>query len=166
MSLLDTIKSRRSVRKYSDREIDDSSIERILEAARWAPSGLNNQPWRFIVIRDQDVKKMLSGLTHYERIMIESKAAIAVFYNEHAGYHREKDLMSIGAAIENMLLQAHDEGIGSVWLGEILKNSEKVSEILGAGQENELAAVIALGYKGEEPVKERKALSELLVKTI
>ncbi|MBU4341978.1 MAG: nitroreductase family protein, partial [Candidatus Altiarchaeota archaeon] len=52
MEILDIIKNRRSVREFLDKEVDDSLIEKILEAGRWAPSGLNNQPWRFVIVRD------------------------------------------------------------------------------------------------------------------
>ncbi len=168
MSISDTIKSRRSVRKYTDREIDNESVEAILEAARWAPSGLNNQPWRFIVIRNQAVKEKLSDLTHYKNIMTESKLAIAVFYNTADGYNRDKDLMSIGAAIQNMLLKAHDLGLGAVWLGEILNQKEKVSEILLPGEKNELVAVVAFGYGNEKSpgTDKRKEISEILIKYI
>lgn len=166
MTIKDTIKSRRSIRQFTDKEIHDDSIAKILESAKWAPSGLNNQPWRFVIIRDGETKSEISELTHYKNIMIECNLAIAVFYNQNDAYNRDKDLMSIGASIQNMLLQAHDDNIGSVWLGEILKSKNKVSEILQINSENELVAVIALGYSEEKPLKDRKDLSDLILKRI
>ena len=74
--------------------------------------------------------------------------------------------MSIGACIENMMLQAHSCGIGSVWLGEILKNKDEINEILQMDPENEPAALIAMGYPDETPEKDRKDMNEILVKII
>jgi len=166
MKILDIIRSRRSVRKYIDEPVQDITINEILEAARWAPSGLNNQPWRFVVIKDESFKKKISELTHYSSIVTGSNFLIAVFYNQPAGYNRDKDLMSIGASIQNMLLYAHEAGIGSVWLGEILKNREKINALLGIEGSNEFVAIVAFGFPGEEGVSERKKMSDLILKVI
>ena len=165
MKLLEIIKSRRSIRKYKKETISDHIVEDILEAAKWAPSGLNNQPWRFVLIKDQTYKMQLSDLTHYSAIILNCVFCIAVFYNKPSGYHREKDIMSIGACIQNMLLQAHSHGIGSVWLGEILKNSDRVNEILGIEPVNELMALVSFGYPDEQPNAERYKINEILLKT-
>ena len=166
MKLLDIIRSRRSVRIYKDQPVEDVVINEILEAARWAPSGLNNQPWRFVVIKEDSYKKKISEFTHYSSIVSGSSFCIAVFYNQPAGYNRDKDLMSIGASIQNMLLYAHDAGIGSVWLGEILKNKDKINELLGVDSSNEFMALVAFGFPGEETLSERKKMSELIIKII
>jgi len=166
MKILDIIRSRRSVRKYTSEPVQDITINEILEAARWAPSGLNNQPWRFVVIKDDSFKKKISELTHYSSIVAGSNFLIAIFYNQPAGYNRDKDLMSIGASIQNMLLYSHEAGIGSVWLGEILKNKEKINTLLGVEGANEFMALIAFGFPGEEGLSERKKMSELILKVI
>ncbi len=159
-----TILNRRSIRKYINREIPDSIIESILDAARWAPSGLNNQPWRFSVIKDAHIKEKLSSLTKYGKIIKNSGTCIAVFYNIPSGYNRDKDLMSIGASIQNILLASESLGIGAVWLGEILNRKEEVNSLLEIEKDNELAAVIALGYPDETPSKNRKSLESLMLK--
>lgn len=166
MTLLEEIRSRRSVRKYRNETIPDQMINEILEAGRWAPSGLNNQPWRFVVIKDKTFKTKLSTMTNYSGIVSGADFCVAIFYNSPAGYHREKDIMSIGACIQNMLLYAHHLGIGSVWLGEILKNKEKISEILGINQSNEFMALIAFGYPDEEAASERLKMNEILLKIL
>ena len=164
MKLLEVISSRRSIRKYRNEPVSDRLINEILEAGRWAPSGLNNQPWRFAVIKDPAVKKLLSGLTNYSGIILDSDFCIVVFYNTSAGYHREKDIMSIGACIQNMLLYSHYLGIGSVWLGEILKNRDKINEILNIDCMNEFMALIAFGYPDEQATGDRLKMSEILLK--
>jgi len=150
LKLLDIIRSRRSVRKYSKEPVADLLINEILEAGRWAPSGMNNQPWRFVVVKDKAFKEKLSAMTHYSSIVSGCDFCVAVFFNSSSGYHREKDIMSIGACIQNMLIYAHHLGIGSVWLGEILKNREKIGEILGVNPINEFMALIAFGYPDEQ----------------
>lgn len=166
MKLLDVISSRRSIRKYKRDTVPDSSINEILESGRWAPSGMNNQPWRFVLIKDKTFKDRLSEMTHYSAIVSGSDFCIAVFYNKHAGYHREKDIMSIGACIQNMLLCSHSIGIGSVWLGEILKNRDKINQILGVDPSNEFMALIAFGYPDETVISERNNMNELLLKIL
>ncbi|HNX23885.1 MAG TPA: nitroreductase [Spirochaetota bacterium] len=166
IKLLDVIRSRRSVRKYKKGNVADLLINEILEAGRWAPSGMNNQPWRFVVIKDKTFKDKLSTMTNYSSIVSGSDFCVAVFYNSPAGYHREKDIMSIGACIQNMLVYAHYLGIGSVWLGEILKNKDKISEILGINQSNEFMALIAFGYPDEDATSDRIKMNELLLKVL
>lgn len=148
--VIETILTRRSVREFDRRPISDEEINLILESARWAPSGRNNQPWKFAVIRDPSLKKSLSPLTHYGSVIQQAPACIAVFLDHSRSYDRTKDVQAIGASIQNMLLTIHSMGLGGVWLGEILKNKEKVAERLGAGEELELMAVIALGHPKEE----------------
>lgn len=163
--LLSFIKSRRSIRKYKKENIPTEIIYKLLEAGRWAPSGKNNQPWRFSVISNSELKSKLSDLTKYRRIVEECAVCIAVFLNETAAYHRDKDMMSIGACIQNILLEAKSHGIGAVWLGEILSRKDEVNSLLGIESDNELAAVIALGYPDENPTKGRYEIEDLIVKT-
>ncbi len=166
MEMLNIIKNRRSIRKFKEEPVPDNIIYEILEAGRWSPSGLNNQPWRFVVIKNKDTKDKLSSLTKYSHIIKGADFCIALFYNTSSGYNRDKDLMSIGSCIQNMLLQAYSSGIGSVWLGEILKNKEKLNSILEIGEENENMALIACGYPDEDAESERLSMNELLLKII
>ena len=161
--VLSTIIKRRSIRKYKAKHIDDALVATILEAGRWAPSGLNNQPWKFIVIKDEAVKKKLAECTKYSGIVLECDTAVAVFYSLPDGYNRDKDVMSIGACIQNMLLTAESLGIGSVWLGEILNKKKDVNEILNVNDKNELMAVIAFGYPDENPQVTRRNLVSMML---
>lgn len=163
-SILSAIKSRRSIRKYTGQEVSDNDLTTILEAGQWSPSGLNNQPWKFQIIRDQEVKEKLSGLTKYSRIVKECDVCISVYYHLPSGYNRDKDLLGLGACIQNMLLGAHALGIGTVWLGQILNQKEEVHDLLESGEENELVAVIACGHPAEEGSSSRKELETLMLK--
>ncbi len=166
MELTDLIKTRRSIRKFKDEPVPDSRIYEILEAGRWSPSGKNNQPWRFVVIKNKEIKDELAALTKYSSIIKSSDFCIAVFYHTPSGYDRDKDLMSIGSCIQNMLLQSHSLNIGSVWLGEILKNKEKINPVLEIDQDNENMAIIAFGYSDEEAESDRLSMNEILLKIL
>jgi len=160
---IDTILIRRSVREFKDRQISKEEINTILNAGRWAPSGLNNQPWRFVVIRDPETIRQLSECTHYSGIVAGAPLLIAAFLDTESSYNRTKDLQAIGASVQNMLLACCDLGLGAVWLGEILNQNEKVNSILGFPPKLELMAVLAIGEPAPgKRSSTRKPLSELV----
>ncbi len=164
MDILDVIRTRRSIRKFEEEPLSEDLIVKILEAGRWAPSGMNNQPWRFAVIRDEVLKEDLSKFTHYAKIVKGANVLIAVFLDNSESYDRTKDVQAVGACIQNMLLEIHSLGLGAVWLGEIIKNNDRIKEKLGLKGALELMAVVALGYPDEKPkATQRKALKDLVV---
>ncbi|MBN2110834.1 MAG: nitroreductase [Methanosarcinaceae archaeon] len=143
---IDTILSRRSVREFTKEKVSREDIETILNAGRWAPSGLNNQPWKFIVIQNEETMKKMEDCTHYWKIIRSAPLLIAVFLDQENMYNRTKDIQAVGAAIQNMLLACCEMGLGAVWLGEILNNKEKVNLILSCPGSMELMAVLAIGH--------------------
>lgn len=167
LSILELIKSRRSVREFEDKEIPEEIIEEILEAGRWAPSGLNNQPWRFIVVKEPDIKNKLGEFTRYSKIIENAKIAIVVFLENKKSYDRTKDIQAIGACIQNMLLQAHSRGIGACWIGEILNRRKEVEKFFSVPESFELMAVIAAGYpQKRKRTSTREKLEELIYRKI
>jgi nitroreductase len=164
--ILETIKSRRSVRKFKNKKLEEEKINKILTAGAWAPSGLNNQPWRFILVESQEYKNKLASLTKYGSIIKNAPVALLVYLDKASSYDREKDIMAIGACIQNMLLEAHSLGLGSCWLGEILKNKHKVNEIFDVDNRYELFAVIGFGYPSQSPVSARKQIKDLILKRV
>ena len=161
MDFFEIIKTRRSIRKFKDKPVSDEVINKIIEAGMWAPSGMNNQPWKFAVIKDSSLKNKISKLTHYSKIILSADALIAVFLDHSVSYDRTKDVQAIGACIQNMLLFIHSMGLGAVWLGEILKNKDKILELLKGSKDLELMAVIALGHPAEKGGKgNRKGLDK------
>jgi nitroreductase len=162
--VLSAIRQRRSVRKFTDEPITDEELDAILEAGRWAPSGLNNQPWRFAIVRDQAKKNEVAGQTNYGKVVSQAPVLVAVFLAEADRYHEIKDAQAVGACLQNMLLASHSLGLGAVWLGEILKNADAVRQILGLGPDMELQAVVAVGRpKAGIEKSSRRRLEELIV---
>ena len=166
-AVLEAIFARRSIRQYTDDRVEQQDVQTILEAGRWAPSGLNNQPWRFAVVQDAKVKDEVAKHTRYREIIRSAPVIIAVFIDNAASYDRTKDCQGIGACLQNMWLATHALGLGGVWLGEILKNKERVGGILEAPATYELMAVLAIGHpKHRQQKSERKSLSDLIFKEV
>ena len=158
------IRERRSIRRYSAKIPKDTDIKEILEAGLWAPSGLNNQPWRFKVIKQQQLKEGLASLTKYGKIIKNAPIVICVFLDYGSTYNRDKDLMAIGSCIQNILIRSFSLGLGSCWLGEILNKQKEAQALLGIEQDYELMAVITVGYP-DEAVRDscRKELKSILI---
>jgi len=165
MDILEIIKSRRSVRKFTAQKIEQEKIEKILEAGRWAPSGKNNQPWKFHLVEERTKRAELAKLTIDAQIINGCSLCICIFLDKDLMYDRIKDCQAVGACIQNMLLEAHSLGLGACWLGEILKNKDKVNHLLGLSERYELMAVVALGYPAESPKSNRKPLKDLILST-
>jgi nitroreductase len=165
--VLEAIYNRRSIREYTDEEIPIEQLREIVKAAIWAPSGLNNQPWRFVIVQSPEIREELALQTHYGHIVRAAKALIAVYLNVEAMYDEVKDHQSAGACIQNILLAAEALNLGGVWLGQILKNKTEVNKILGLDENHDLMAIVALGHPLHRNQKsKRKDISELLLKEL
>ncbi|TXT63940.1 MAG: Nitroreductase [Promethearchaeota archaeon] len=148
---IEFITSRKSTRNFIFEEVPREAIENILECGRWAPSGLNNQPWRVCVSQHPSLKKMLAEATEYGGILESAYYNLVIFLDLEKGYNRVKDLQAIGAFMENLLLGAHAMGLGAVWIGEIINNKEQVNEIFKLSPDKyELMGVIAIGAPDEQ----------------
>ncbi|MEW6388266.1 MAG: nitroreductase family protein [Thermodesulfobacteriota bacterium] len=162
--ILKAIHDRRSVRDFVDTPVSRDLLMTALEAASWAPSGLNNQPWRFAIIWDQPSQESLAALTRYSHILKSASVLIAVFLDKEASYDYTKDCQAVGACLQNLLLALHSLDLGAVWLGEILKNKEGVREILNLPERFELMAVVAVGHPAHRSQKShRRPLAELIL---
>jgi nitroreductase len=167
MELLEGLHTRRSIRSYTGETVSREQLHDILRAGTMAPSGLNNQPWRFVTIQSKDLLSKLSKLTKYSHIIANAPACIVVFIDTQAMYHETKDHQSMGACIQNILLAAHGMGLGAVWLGEILKSAREVRELCGLREQYDLMAVVALGRPaGKGGRADRKPLEEVLIKEL
>jgi nitroreductase len=164
-TVLGCIAERRSIRKFADKPVQAALVHEILEAGRWAPSGLNNQPWRFMTLGFTDPRRPpLRHCTKDGAIIGKAPLLIVVLLLRSAMYNSLKDHQSAGACIQNMLLAAHSLGLGSVWLGEILNQSERVLGYLGLPvADYELMAVLAIGHPAEPGEAERNPLDSFLL---
>ncbi|MGV8074490.1 MAG: nitroreductase family protein [Syntrophobacteraceae bacterium] len=162
--IIAAIYERRSVRHFDAASIDRELILEALRAASWAPSGQNNQPWRFAVIRDAELKQKVAALTRYTTILQSAAVLVSFFLDKEASYHYVKDCQAMGACIENFLLAVHARGLGAVWMGEILKNKDEVLKVLDLPDHLELMAVVAVGHPAHRNrSSQRRPLEELIV---
>jgi len=167
--LIELIKSRRSIRNYVYKKINNDIIKEIIECGRWAPSGQNNQPWKVCIVAHPTVKRMIAEQTKYGGIIESAYVNFVIFLDLDRCYDRLKDLQAIGAFIQNILLAAHAKGLGAVWIGEILKNKEKINEIFKFPTDKyELMCVITLGIidkaleEKSEKERERRPIDDFI----
>lgn len=124
------IKDRRSVRNYRDIQISDNDLSRILEAGLYAPSGKNRQPWRFLIIKNVDIIKTIAKSTVYSRFIRNAPIMVLMFAREDASYPFEKDMIGIGACLQNILLAATEKEYGSCIIGELYGRQNELSEYI------------------------------------
>lgn len=159
MEVLEAIRTRRSIRKYDGRPIPEESVRKILEAGRWAPSANNTQPWNFILLRDEGVRRDIAQIATYGKFLAEAPLGIAVVIDPAASTHPVED----GAvATQTMILAAHALGLGTCWIGSYgSAYEERVREILGIPKGKRLLSIVSVGFPAESPESERKELGEL-----
>lgn len=162
--MLKEIKNRRSIRSYKNEDISIDIIKDILKSGLMAPSAKNNQPWRFLIV-SQDVKTKISSKMielvgpNKTAEVIANVPYLILVYNSSDEYFNH---LSIGAAIENILLECENRNLGSLWIGYIKKIEDYVKELVGV--EMELVSAIAIGVKDENPLpRTRLNLDDILI---
>ena len=164
MELYETIRKRRSVRKYQKKELPQELLCRLLEAGRMAPSAKNNQPWKFVVIKDETCKKQLA-ICCKERMWIADAsviiAAVATNPDYRMGNGRPSDDIDLSIALTHIMLAAAGESLGSCWIGSF--DYDRVKALLGIPEKFIIVSLLTIGYPAEVPmVKERKSLDEIV----
>ncbi len=151
MELLEGIKTRRSIRKYTGQVIDDQQIKMLLDAGFSAPSARNIRPWHFVVVRDPARLQEVANAHPYAKMLPSAGCGIVVCGDlssqELEGYIAQ----DCSAAIENMLLAAHGMGLGAVWLG-VYPRYERVraiEKIFSLPDNIAPMGLISVGYPAE-----------------
>jgi nitroreductase len=168
MSLSDAIIKRRSIRTYKKQELPQATVEKLLEAARQAPSAGNVQPWEFVVAKTQKIKEASSNAAYGQNSLLEASVIIVVCVDEKRAAEsygqRGKTLYCIqdtAAAIQNILLTACSLELGTCWIGAF-KEAE-VKKAIKAPKEMRPVALIPVGFPNESPkAKLRRPLTEIV----
>jgi len=164
MDIIEGLKTRRSIRSYQDKDVPDNLIEEILEIARWAPSSANNQPWRFIIIKDEERKASLRGglrdaVIPFSKHIGEAPVVLAAWY-EPSLILRRYQKSDVSNAVTYLLLAAHAKGLGTCWIGWFSEN--RVKKVLNLPKKAQIVGLITLGYPKEVPEpKERKPVKDI-----
>lgn len=128
----DIIKNRRSVRSFADCIIPDRELWEMLSAGIMAPSGKDRRPWRFVIVRNRDVIKRISKTVVYSRFIRHAPQVVLVYSMVDSTYPVEKDLIGIGACLENILLAATEKGYGSCVIGELFDKQRELAQYVNA----------------------------------
>jgi len=160
--LMDTILSRRSIRRYQEKAVPDEILNKLLEAARWAPSWANTQCWHFVVVKDDEIKRKIQ-----ESVSPRNPSSLAIvnapvllvvcaqlkksgYYNgEYPTKFGDWFMYDLGLATQNLCLAAHDSGLATVIVG--LFDQDRVGEIIKLPAEHEVLVLIPVGYPDHEP---------------
>ena len=149
MPFLDLARARRSVRRYRPDPVPDDLLDQVLEAARWAPSAVNSQPWEFIVVRDSQVRQALYDLSGVAGLkwkqLLAAPVVIVVTARRLTQYSRDDCLF----AAQNMMLCAKDLGLGTCYIGGFAE--DRIRKLLSIPEGHVLPGMIALGYAEDEP---------------
>jgi nitroreductase len=182
MELMEAIKGRRSIRRYTPKAVDDKALEIILEAARQAPSWANTQCWRFVVVRDRQLRNKLADTgidvatgkpnRGTEAMRVTPIAIVICAEMRKAGYYIKEPkepvtdkgdwyMYDVALAMQNLTLAAHALGLGTVHIGAF--DAIKVAETLGVPEGYAVVAMTPLGYPDEAPnPRPRKELNEIV----
>jgi len=159
MSLVDAILSRRSVRRYEDREIPEGLMNQILEAGRQAPSAANRQPIRFIIVKEPEMAKKFSNMP-FNGFVKNAPAVIVGCADIKSLLTGKWAVVDATIAMQNMVVAAWALGIGSCWIGAF--DEKQVKESLKIPEKWKVVALITLGYPAERPrPAKKKQLEEL-----
>jgi nitroreductase len=166
MSILEVIKERKSVRRYKADPISDDVLHRVLEAARFSPSGKNLQPWKFILVQDESLKQRLAVASIRQTFIAEAPVVVVACGFPDRCYSRMGNYMKswpvdVAIAFEHLVLQAQEEGLGTCWIGAF--EEKDVKSILDVPEGVRVLALTPLGYPDENPVpRGRKSLEEIV----
>ena len=167
MDVYEAIRTRTSVRGYRSTPIADDTLNRLLDAARLAPSGKNGQPWTFIVIKDRETRTRLVDACKGQAFIAEAPVVLAVCGREELAYQKMGGYwnslpVDIGIALEHLMLAAAAEGLGTCWIGAFIE--DEVRSILAVPQGVKIVALTPVGYPKERPVaRPRKPLEEIIM---
>ena len=152
------LKERTSVRRYTERPVEREKLEQLIDAARFAPTARNEQPWEFVVVTRKEGLQKLADLTDHGRFIAGAGACIAVFCFVFKYY-----LEDGSAATTYLLLAAEALGLGACWIaGDKKEYAQEVQRLLGVPDGYKLVSLISLGYPAERNPKEKRPVASML----
>ena len=165
MNVFEAVKTRRSIRKYKEATVEKEKLSKVLEAARFAPSAANLQPWSFIVVSDKTIRQSLFS-AYSQQWFVNAPIIIVACGVPDKGWRRKDGEkyypIDVAIAMQNMILAAHEMGLGTCWIAAF--DEKKVRKALDIPKNVRVIAMTPLGYPDEVkgPITERKALEEII----
>lgn len=167
MDLMEAIKSRRSIRRYKPAPVPEDLLKTVLNAARLAPSANNAQPWRIIVVTDEDAKLKLAAGANGQKFIAQAPVVLVAcgLPDEAfptAGGYMSSHVIDVSIALDHLTLAAHSVGLGTCWIAWF--KEDRVRELLGIPEDVRVVAITPLGYPDEAPERPpRRNLEELVL---
>lgn len=167
--IIAAIEERRSIREFEHTPIPDATIGRLIESASLAPSAGNLEPWKFVVVKREDLRQALASAA-FDQDFIQSAPICIVVCTEpgrSAARYGERGanlycLQDSAAAVQNILLTATAFGLGSCWVGSF--DEARVKEILGLEPNFKPIALLPIGYPAAEPMEiPRRSVEEMIL---
>ncbi len=158
---LELLKGRRSIRKYKSTPVEPDKLEKCLEAAQWAPSASNKQPWEFMIVTKEEYRKKLADLHPYGKFVAESPVVFIPLTNPtiHAKYHQSDTAL----ATLQFMIEAHSLNLGTCFAGVIGTDFEpKIKKLLNIPEHLHVLAIVAVGYPNHSRKSSRKPLESLV----
>lgn len=146
MDVFEAVQKRHSVRSYESTPVSDEKLDRILEAARLAPSAGSIQPWHFVVVTDREKREAMAKSGRYARFLAESPVTIVGCGDQKASPNWYT--VDVAIAMQNMVLTATAEGLGTCWVGSF--SEERVKSLLKIPERFRVVALLAVGYHREK----------------
>ncbi len=152
METLKAIHTRRSIREYTDQSISQETITEMLKAAMAAPSARNQQPWEFIVITSQDVREKVPTACPFAQMIVDAPLGILICGNLKIETAPGYWVVDCSAATQNLLLAAHDLGLGAVWTGVYPREErmDGLTELLNLPEHVVPHSLVVIGYPAQE----------------
>ena len=164
MDLFEAIRERRSVRAWADRDVEEEKLEQVLNAARLAPSANNRQEWKFVVVRDPELRRQIAEAANGQWFVGEAPVVIAACAVEHdhvMSCGHPSFLVDLAIAIDHMALAARALGLGTCWIGAF--DQDKVRAVLGIPDTVEVVELLPVGYPAAWPAaRGRKDLESIV----
>ena len=158
MELMDGLLTRRSVRVFKNEKVSEETIDKLARAGMFAPSARNQQPWIFVTTNNAETLKRISEAVPTGKMASGAAFAVAVCVDESALASPDYFIQDCSACVQNVLLAAHAEGLGAVWVGMHPKNDREqaVRDIFGIPSDVPVAALVVGGVPAEKlPVADR-----------
>ncbi|MFH1417360.1 MAG: nitroreductase family protein [Planctomycetota bacterium] len=149
MNVLDAIKTRRSIRAYASRPIPPDVFDRMRQALRFAPSACNLQPWRFILVTDEQLRRQIAKLSHDQLWIADAPVAVVACgfpdqaYKTMGGYGNSVEI-DVAIALDHLTLAAVAEGLGTCWIGAF--DEKRIKALLHVPPPVKIVAMTPLGY--------------------
>ena len=148
------IKTRRSVRSFASTDVPDELLDRVLDAARSAPSANNKQPWHFVLVRDRSIRRRLAEVAAGQAFIAKAPVVIACcgqkYTDTYSWIGSNMHVVDVTIAVDHLTLAARNEGLGTCWIGAF--DHEAARQLLKVPDTHSVVMIVPVGYPADDAV--------------